>query len=133
VKLTPSSPISALELPEELVARLQRADIRKVSALTSHAYKYYAGSGLSAAHLAALEAAFAKFGLTFAREGGDPSVCKTCPKCPQCGNPRAQEARHVIVDFRGHYVHNGFQDVLGCNGCNEYHRELWTSAQTVAA
>jgi hypothetical protein len=131
--LTGSSPISALELPKALTDRFTRSDMRKVSALTAHTYEYYVGSGLSPKHLAALEAAFAKFNLTFARDGGNPNTCKLCPACPECGNPRAQDARHVTTDYRSRYKHNGFQDTPGCDGCNQYHRDLWAAAQQAAA
>lgn len=126
--LTLNSPISALGLPKELADRFARSDMRKVSALTAHTYEYFAALGLSGKHLAALEAAFAKFNLTFARDGGVPNACATCPSCPNCGNPRAQEARHVTTDFRGHHKHNGFQDVPGCDGCHEYHKALFETA-----
>ncbi len=131
--VTLNSPISALGLPKELTDRFLRSDMRKMLALASHTYEYYVTSGLTQAHLAALETAFTTHGFTFARDGGVPNQCKTCPKCPDCGNPRAQEARHVTTDYRGHYKHNGFQDAPGCDGCNAYHRDLWAAAQAVAA
>lgn len=86
--------------------------------------------GMGESRLADLDRALQLRGLWYGKpfpEHGIYPTCKACPVCPDCGMPRATEARNVVVDMVGRAKH---ATAAGdpCDGCDKHHRALVAAA-----
>jgi hypothetical protein len=122
--LTGGSSISALELPDNLTAKLRRLDITTVQRLAGRTRAALVDM-LRPDEFALVDEACKRFNVTHAVDGGHINTCGRCPRCPDCGNPRADHARHVVQDCTGRYRHGGFTVGPVCDGCDTHHRAVF--------
>lgn len=121
--VTHDSPITELKLPATCTKALTEAKLTTIAHLTARTRAGIADTWLRQ-FLGDLDKAFAKHGLSFAPEGGIAKVCKTCPRCDTCGQPRATEARSVAIGIDGRWKHVGLQMPPPCDGCDAHHHAL---------
>jgi hypothetical protein len=108
---------------------LREAGIDTVGQLLAHTRdQIRALTGMGAARMAAVDAVFGARGLVYGRPtiptGTPPPSCTVCPRCPDCGNPRAQRYPAVAVDLYGRAVHMGHRVGPVCDACDAHHRAL---------
>lgn len=84
--------------------------------------------GLGEYRLGDVKAAMVKHGLRFATDLFITRRCAHCPRCPECGNPRATEPKQVVVDVTGRYRHHGYELMPTCDNCDTHHRSLFSGA-----
>lgn len=129
--LTYATPISALSLTTQAPKILAEAGITTVGALLDAKPGHIADlHGMGASRLADIERALAEHGLALGKPLPNLSAyptCKSCPKCEDCGMPRATTAKNVVVDLHGRAKH---VQASGnpCDDCNKYHRDLVATA-----
>lgn len=117
-----ASPVAELGLSQQLSAELKRCGYGTVGKLTASTRTGIAARFFGK-HLAAIDAALAKHALAFEPSGGRPNICKTCPKCTTCGNPRTSDPKQVVT-LNGRYKHHGFQAAPTCDECHAHHRSI---------
>lgn len=130
MSLTADSPIAELGLTTQAPKSLAEAGIDTVEQLLTHTRDELAAlRGMGARRLADLDAALGRhrlvYGKPFERRIADPT-CPTCGPCPNCGNPRADDRRHVATDLTGRASHLGHRVGPTCAGCDTHHRGLFT-------
>lgn len=123
--------ISTLKLTTQAPKTLAEAGIRTVGQLLDRAREDVARlPGMGASRLTDIERGLEELGLSFGKPLFNPNiyqVCTACPTCPDCGMPRATDARQVVADYRDRYKHaNAVGDP--CSGCDQHHRALVTAA-----
>jgi predicted RecB family nuclease len=130
--LTADSTIADMGLTTQAPKTLTDAGIETVAQLLTHSRDEIAAlRGMGARRLADLDMVMAGHRLVY----GQPierrvvgAVCKTCERCPDCGNPRADDRRHVATDLYGRASHLGHRVGPTCAGCDRHHRQLFTTA-----
>lgn len=130
MSLTADSPIADLGMTTQAPRSLAEAGIDTVEQLLTHTRDDIAAlKGMGARRLADLDTVMAAhrlaYGQPFERRTSAP-VCKTCERCPDCGNPRADDRRHVATDLYGRASHLGHRVGPTCSGCDRHHRGLFT-------
>lgn len=129
------TPISELGLTTQAPKTLAEAGITTVGQLLDAKPQRIADlRGMGASRLADIERALGEHGLRLGKplpDLGAYATCKRCPACPDCGMPRATEARNVVVDLLGRAKH---AQAVGdpCDDCDQYHRELVATAADAA-
>lgn len=125
------TPISELGLTTQAPKTLAEGGITTVGQLLDRGRDAIAElRGMGASRLADIEHAIEEHGLSFDKPLPNLSVyatCKTCLVCPECGMPRATEAKQVVIDYRGRARHVTAPGDP-CDDCNTYHRELVAAA-----
>lgn len=124
--LTTDDPITELGLTKRLTDDLTRNSFKTIGSITMRtAAGFLDRMRFRAGDMAAITEALAARGFEFAPPIGNWNTCGSCPTCPDCGNPRAQTANAVAVDYLGRARHLGGGTNDGpCHGCDEYHRDL---------
>lgn len=129
------TPISELGLTTQAPKNLADFGITTVGQLLDRKRAAIAGvPGLGLSRLADIERALAEHGLALGKplpNLGAYLTCKQCPACPDCGMPRATEARNVVVDLRGRAKHVQAPGEP-CDNCDTYHRKLVATAAVAA-
>ena len=134
MSLTADSPIADMGLTTQAPKTLANAGIETVAQLLAHGRAELAAlKGMGARRLADLDAVMAGHRLVYGqpierRTGG--AICPTCKRCPECGNSRADDRRHVATDLYGRASHLGHRVGPTCAGCDTHHRALFTTATT---
>lgn len=131
MSLTADSPIVDLGMTTQAPKTLAEAGITTVAQLLTHTRDELAAlKGMGARRLADLDAVMSAHRLVY----GQPierrivaAVCTTCERCPDCGNPRADDRRHVATDLYGRASHLGHRVGPTCAGCDRHHRGLFTA------
>lgn len=130
MSLTADSPITDLGMTTQAPKTLAEAGIDTVEQLLTHTRDEIAVlRGMGARRLADLDTVMGKhrlvYGQPFERRVADP-VCTSCAPCSDCGNPRADDRRHVVTDLTGRASHLGHRVGPTCAGCDRHHRGLFT-------
>lgn len=86
--------------------------------------------GVGTSRLADLDAGMGRAGLAYGKPIADSFArsCQDCPICEDCGNPRAESARSVVVDLFGRACHMGHRVGPICDVCDTHHRALVVTA-----
>lgn len=131
----PNTELSELEFTTAAPKILAQHNILTIgNLLNSERAKLAKIDGMGAARMKDIDRVLERHGLTFSKNSkenhGFVIVCRDCPTCPQCGNPRATTCRAVARGVDGRYKHHGFQATPTCDDCNTHHRALF---ETVAA
>ena len=125
------TPISELGLTTQAPKTLAEAGITTVGQLLDAKPQTIADlRGMGASRLADIERALGEHGLRLGKplvNLGVYATCQACPTCPDCGMPRATEARQVVADYRGRYKHTNAQGDP-CDSCDQHHRDLVADA-----
>jgi hypothetical protein len=129
VELAADSLITDMGLTTQAPKSLADAGIGTVEQLLAHTRGALAAMrGMGAKRMADLDAAMAAYRLVYGRPFGrrtaDP-VCGTCRRCPDCGNSRADDRRHVATDLYSRASHLGHRVGPTCAGCDTHHRSLF--------
>lgn len=125
------TPISELGLTTQAPKTLAEAGITTVGQLLDAKPQHIADlRGMGASRLADIERALGEHGLRLGKplpDLGAYATCKRCPACPDCGVPRATDAKQVVVDLRGRAKH---AQAVGdpCDECDTHHRQLVAAA-----
>lgn len=135
VELAADSPVTDLGLTTQAPKTLAEAGITTVEQLLARTREEIAAlRGMGARRLADLDTVMAGhrlvYGLPLERRIGG-AVCKTCERCLDCGNSRADDRRHVAVDLSGRASHLGHRVGPTCSGCDAHHRALFTIVPAV--
>lgn len=125
--ITAVTPITDLGLTTQAPKHLADEGITTVGQLILRRRSAIAGlRGMGETRMADLDRALQLRGLCY----GKPIVvhaewptCTECPACPDCGMPRATDARNVVGDWRGRAKH-ATAPGEPCDGCDAYHRQL---------
>ena len=132
--VTTDSPIADLNLPPSLVKALNRGGYKNIRDLTTRTAAFFDHRGYDAKEIRLVTETLAKHGLEFAKPIGDWNRCGTCPTCQTCGNPRAVNARNVVLDLDGRAGHHGGRTGAPvCDGCDSHHRALVATRATELA
>ena len=132
--ITLNSPISALGLTTQAPRSLAEAGITTVGRLVARDREQIAAlRGMGASRMTDVDDALARYGLTFGTRppAATYGTCKLCPVCGDCGMPRAMEAKHVVVDYRGRAKHVTAPGDP-CDYCDTHHRQLVANAAGAA-
>ncbi|MEY9904368.1 putative RecB family nuclease [Catenulispora sp. MAP12-49] len=126
------SPLAELGFTTQAPKTLAAAGVTTVEQLLAQTRDAIAAlRGMGAARLADIDTVMAAHRLVYGqpfeqRKAG--SGCKTCRRCPECGNPRADDRRHVATDWTGRASHIGHRLGPTCEGCHAHHLTLFTMA-----
>jgi predicted RecB family nuclease len=134
MELTADSTIPDMGLTTQAPKTLAEGGITTVAQLLIHTRDELAAlKGMGARRLADLDMVMAGHRLVYGqpierRVGG--AVCPTCKRCPDCGNSRADDRRHIATDLSGRASHLGHRVGPTCPGCDRHHRSLFTTVTT---
>lgn len=134
--VTADTPIADLGLTTQAPKNLDAEGITTVGQLLT--YRRFAIAeirGMGESRMADLDRALQLSGLWYGQPlvvHGTYLTCTACPACTDCGMPRATEAKHVVVDWRGRAKHSTAPGDP-CDGCDAYHRELVATAAAALA
>lgn len=126
------SPLDELGFTTQAPKTLAAAGITTVEQLLALTRAAVAAlNGMGAARLADVDTVLdghgLAYGTSFTRRSYSPG-CTVCRRCPQCGNPRADDRRHVGTDWTGRASHLGHRLGPTCEGCHNHHLALFTTA-----
>lgn len=128
----PNTELTELGLITQAPKALAAAGITTIGNLLNKTRAQIAAlDGMGASRMADIDAMLKRHELAFHGNPGGRGIimtCRDCPTCPQCGNPRATQARAVAIGIDGRYKHLGFQQNPTCDGCDAHHRSLFEKA-----